>query len=594
MTRFVNAAARGPRRRPRRRPRARPELRRRRSRRRDPGRPRAPRHRRGRGGGARRARDEPRRPRLRAGACARSGSTRRDAPRARGGRAVRGRPARAARRGGLDRVGPPRRGRRRALPPKPRSRCRSATGARSPWASPGPGSPRRTPRSSGRERGTSGSPCAPALASRSAPSMLRARRAARRGAAAASATTSASPTRVLRRRPHPLGRPARRRRRARPLPRDPPRGRRRGRAPRGIALGAQLQVPLRDAPRPRPDRRRRRAVVERAARRLDGGAGPGRLPDRLARGAAPLDGAVPLGRRPAAPSPPSTWIASSSRRDVLFLSLGDPDPYGALLRRLDGRPRRSGGRARSLVRIDGLAARRRPRRGARGRSSPGSARGSRCSRTSTGGGTKEYWLATAATAIAAPPGVAALRERRLDLAALPAGRARAARGRLRGGEGAAPTRARPSRSSATTPSPEAREAIDAVLDDVFGRLVADVAAARRLPRGAGPRARGPGALRRRGGAGGAGLLDEVLWPDELEALGAARGRAARAARARATAPSRSARAQRWGPAAGRRGRPRGGGDRRRQEPRRAPGRRGGRRRRDDRGAASGARPRTAT
>ncbi len=161
----------------------------------------------------------------------------------------------------------------------------------------------------------------------------------------------------------------------------------------------------------------------------------------------------------------------------------------------------------------------------------------------TGGGTMEYWLATAATAVAVPPGetldVSGIATTRLFL--------RDALARLGVGFDVI---ARGAYKSAPEPlvrqgsSPEAREVTNAVLDDVFGRFVLDVAAARRL---APERVR---ALVDQGllsseEARAAGLVDEVMWPDEVEGW----GRRLTGRRVRSTGsyrPEAERRAQTWG------------------------------------------------
>ena len=131
-----------------------------------------------------------------------------------------------------------------------------------------------------------------------------------------------------------------------------------------------------------------------------------------------------------------------------------------------------------------------------------------------GGGTEEYWLATAASAIAVPPGGA------LDVSGLNASKLFLKDALARAGvafdviaRGAYKTAPEPLvRSSA---SPESREVTNAVLDDTFGRLVADVAEARRLTPD-GVRALVDQGLLGSEEAKDAGLVDAVLWPDELE------------------------------------------------------------------------------
>ncbi len=132
----------------------------------------------------------------------------------------------------------------------------------------------------------------------------------------------------------------------------------------------------------------------------------------------------------------------------------------------------------------------------------------------TGGATREVWLASAATAVAAPPtstilvnGVARstlyLRDglARLGIA-VEVARAGA-------------YKSAPEPLTRAGPSPEASEMNGALLDDVFERLTADVAAGRHLEVA---RVR---SLVDRGILGAeeardAGLLDAVLWPDELD------------------------------------------------------------------------------
>ena len=130
-----------------------------------------------------------------------------------------------------------------------------------------------------------------------------------------------------------------------------------------------------------------------------------------------------------------------------------------------------------------------------------------------GGGTREYWLASAATAVAAPPGAALL------LNGLSSSQLyfRDLLGRL--GVAVQVIRAGAYKSAMEPfvregPSPEARQAADAVLDDVYGQLLADVADARRLAE-ARVRALVDQALFTSEEARAAGLLDAVVWPDEV-------------------------------------------------------------------------------
>jgi protease IV len=160
-----------------------------------------------------------------------------------------------------------------------------------------------------------------------------------------------------------------------------------------------------------------------------------------------------------------------------------------------------------------------------------------------GGGTREYWLATAATAVAMPPGstldVSGLSTSRLFLrdafARLGVGFEVVARGAYKSA---------PEPLVRTSSSPESREMTNSLLDDVFARFVGDVAAARRIPP---ERVRGlvDAGLHSSEDAKAAGLVDEVLWPDELEAwAGRLTGRRVRVGGAYKPDPER--RAQRWG------------------------------------------------
>jgi len=228
------------------------------------------------------------------------------------------------------------------------------------------------------------------------------------------------------------------------------------------------------------------------------------------------------------------------RRFLLF-TIGDRDPYGLLLRRLEAL-RTDPDVGAVAVRIDGLPL------------GPGRTEELRAALAAlrarkpvlaylTGGGTTEYWLATAATAVAVPPGKA------LDVAGLAVSRLFLRDALARIGV-AFEVVARGAYKSAPEPlvrsgsSPEAREVTGAVLDDVFGRFVADVALARRL---APERVR---ALVDQGLLGAeeakaAGLVDEVLWPDEIEEW-ARRLTGRRVRLGGAYHPDPDRRAERWG------------------------------------------------
>jgi protease-4 len=225
----------------------------------------------------------------------------------------------------------------------------------------------------------------------------------------------------------------------------------------------------------------------------------------------------------------------------LWLVVGDPDPYGRLEERLV-RARDDPEVAAVVVRIDSV-----PVGSGRVEELRALLAAIRARKPVlaylTGGGTREYWLATAASAIAGAPGaplmVNGLASAQLYVKDLLA----------RLGVAVEVVRAGAYKSAAeplvrTGASREAREELDALLDDVYGRFVADVAAARRLP----PervRALVDEGLFTSEQAREAGLLDEVAWPDELDAW-ASRAAGLPPRRSRAYAPEPERRAQRWG------------------------------------------------
>jgi protease-4 len=230
------------------------------------------------------------------------------------------------------------------------------------------------------------------------------------------------------------------------------------------------------------------------------------------------------------------------RERLLFLTVGDRDPYsrlverllaarddprvGALLLRIDEAPVGFG----RIEELRALLARVRTRKPVLAYLS--------------GGGTREYWLATGATAVAMPPGapllVNGISSSQLYFRDLLA----------RIGVNVQVVRAGAYKSATeplvrTGPSPEAQAVRDAVLDDVYGRFVADVADSRRLEP---PRVR---ALVDQGiftseEARAANLVDVVKWPDELEGWAAeVSGRKLHESGAYRPEPVRAA--QRWGP-----------------------------------------------
>jgi protease IV len=309
----------------------------------------------------------------------------------------------------------------------------------------------------------------------------------------------------------------------------------------GLALAAQVTVPLRDEAGLERDPA---AVV---ALRWNGPhlgitGGVAALPERTGR----LLGVRASRERYRAPGSgrrvPLVDVDDELERErFLFLTIGDPDPYGLLLRRLAA-ARIDPDLAALVVKIENLSL------GAGRTEELRAALAAVAERKPvlaylTRADSAEYWLATAATQVAVPPGAT------LDVSGVAASALylRDALARLGVGfevvvRGAYKTAPEP--LVRTEPSPEAREVANSVLDDVFGRFVADVAAARRLP------AERVTALVDEGLLGSeeakaAGLVDEVLWPDELEGW----VRRVAGGRARLAGPYRPAaerRAQRWG------------------------------------------------
>ena len=132
----------------------------------------------------------------------------------------------------------------------------------------------------------------------------------------------------------------------------------------------------------------------------------------------------------------------------------------------------------------------------------------------TGGSLKSYWLATAASSVAMTPSST------LMVSGLAASQYYLKDGLARLGVVVEVARTggyktAPEPFTRTGPSPQAKEMTGAILDDLFDRLIADVAASRKLD---------PAALRAlvdRGVFSAAEarqerLVDELLWPDEVE------------------------------------------------------------------------------
>ncbi|HET8540052.1 MAG TPA: signal peptide peptidase SppA [Anaeromyxobacter sp.] len=309
----------------------------------------------------------------------------------------------------------------------------------------------------------------------------------------------------------------------------------------GIALSGQVLVPIIDEPGVSRDVS---AVVGLA---WNGGhlgllGGATALPDRTG-GFGGVRASRERYRSPGSGrEAPVVNVDDELERDrFLIFTVGDRDPYGLLLRRLAA-ARTDPDVAAVGVRIDGLPL-------GHGRTEELRAALAAIRERKpvfayvTGGGTDEYWLATAATAIAVPPGgvldVSGFRSTKLYLKTALARAGVAFDVVARGAYKTAPEPL--VRAGA---SPESREVTNAVLDDVFGRMIADVAAARRLA---------PDKVRAAVDAGllgseqakAEGLVDDVLWPDELERW-ASRVAGKRVRLGGPYRPEPQRRAQRWG------------------------------------------------
>lgn len=309
---------------------------------------------------------------------------------------------------------------------------------------------------------------------------------------------------------------------------------------RGLALGLTVQVPVRDL----PGRERVEGVASLSWNAAHAGwtVGGAQADDRTGwlaglRLSAERYRASAAGRG----LPTVDLDRELAPRRVLFLTLGDPDPFGTLVQRLEA-ARDDPEIGALLVRVDAL-----PLGAGRVeelRALLGAVRARKpVLAYLDGGGTREYWLASAATAVAAPPG-APLLVNGLARAQLFVRDALARLGIAFDVVKAGAYKSATEPLVRDAPSPEAREATEAVLDDVYGRLVGDVAAARGLPADR-VRALVDQGLFMAEEARDAGLLDEVLWPDQLEEWGRrVTGRRLRRQDRLRTEPERAA--QRWG------------------------------------------------
>jgi len=227
---------------------------------------------------------------------------------------------------------------------------------------------------------------------------------------------------------------------------------------------------------------------------------------------------------------------------TLFLSLGDRDPYGTLLARLAAARDDPEVGAVALA-IDGLPIGTGRVEELRARVSEIRARKPVLAYLS-GGGQREYYLACAASAIAVPP-ASTLIVNGLATSTLFLRDALARLGVAFEVVKAGAYKSAPEPLTRNDMSPEAREEVNALLDDGFARQVEAIAAARHLTPDR-VRALVDQGLFTSEEARAAGLVDAVLWPDEVE--GWARGETGRRMRLDGRwRPDPPRVAQRWGP-----------------------------------------------
>jgi len=309
----------------------------------------------------------------------------------------------------------------------------------------------------------------------------------------------------------------------------------------GLGLTAQVRLPLRDLPQAQGGVATVLALTWNAAHAgWTGGATTHRGDTAW------LIGARTSGERYRAPVSPSRVPRLDLPRllttpRTLFFSFGPSDPYGALLERLE-QARTDGEVAAVVLQVDGVPLGAGRIEELRSRLVALKARKPVLVYL-TGGGTAAYWLASGATAVAMPPSSA------LMLTGLARSELYLKDGLARLGVAvevakAGSFKSAPEPLTRSGPSPEAREMTGALLDAVSGRLEADIAAGRKLA---------PATVRElvdRGlftaaEAKAAGLCDEVVWPDELDAWASRQtGRPVRVRGGYQAAPPR--RAERWG------------------------------------------------
>jgi protease-4 len=278
----------------------------------------------------------------------------------------------------------------------------------------------------------------------------------------------------------------------------------------GLALAAQVLVPVGDTQGASHDPSYV-AVLSWNAAHAGLSGGPAGTPERTGWLAGVRASAERYpGPNPGARAPTIDVGRELSPERIPFLDLGDPDPYGTLLQRLEALANDAAVPA-VAVRVGDLPL------------GPGRIEELRAALVRigakkpvlayvTGGRTKEYWLATAATGIAIAPGAM------LDVTGVSSTRyyLRDALGRA----GIAfevvamgAYKSAPEPLVRDAPSAPAQENLESLLDEGFARFVADVSAARRLP----PekvRALVDQGLFGAREAKEAGLVDAVIWPDE--------------------------------------------------------------------------------
>jgi protease IV len=228
----------------------------------------------------------------------------------------------------------------------------------------------------------------------------------------------------------------------------------------------------------------------------------------------------------------------------LIFRIGERDPYGALLRRLEA-ARTDPEVAAVVLQIDdlplgsGRIEELRDRVKALAAAKPVLA-------WLSGGGTRGYWLASAATRVAVPPSSTLL------LNGLARSQLYFRDGLARLGVTVEVARAGAYKSATepltrTGPSDAAREMSESLLDDLSERMIDDIGIARRMTQPEVRKLIDRGAFTARE-AVSARLVDELLWPDELAAWSRREGRHGLVP-VEGWKPATRREAERWGPRA---------------------------------------------